>query len=299
MSATHNQTSWYRVPHAGALLLSGATRQEYLQRQTTNDVDLLSAQRAVPTVLTNPSARILDVFTLLQINESILLLTQPGHAVGLAAYFKRHLFFNDQVSIEDVSSNWEQIELYNAPEQLLAVLGLAMPATLDEVTSTSIDGELVYAIAEEACVRLVAPVGVSPTLLDGLRTAELAELTTPIREQLRIEAGRAGQPEYTDAYTPFEVGLRRYVSDTKGCYTGQEVLARQVTYDKVMRGLVRLSTPTPAAVGDSVQLEGRTVGTISSVSESPVHGSLALAVLRKPYETGQQVTVGSQSGTIL
>lgn len=289
----------YRVSQPGTLLVSGATRQDYLQRQTTNDVGLLSAQRAVPTVLTNPSARILEVFTVVQHGEAMLLLTQAGHAAGLAAYFKRHIFFNDDVSVTDVSAEWEQVEIVGVQAQAaLAALGLPAPATLDEVASGTLESYSVYAIAEDSGIRLLMPAGALPALLAALQAIGLPELTTAAREQLRIEAGRAGTPEFTDAYTPFEVGLRRYVSDTKGCYTGQEVLARQVTYDKVTRSLALMRTAAGVQPGASVQLEGRTLGSVSSVAASGDTG-LALAVLRKPFEIGQEVSIGGHPATIL
>lgn len=288
--------AWYRLPQPGTLLLGGATRTDYVQRQTTNDVSLLSPQRAVPTVLTNPSARILEVFTLLQHGEHFLLLTQPGHAAGLAAYFKRHLFFNDQVTVEDSSAAWAQLELYGPQvRSALASLGFAQqPSALDEVVSATWQDQALYAIQDEYCIRLLLP-----SALDlPADWAALPELDLASREQLRIEAGRAGDLEFTDANTPFEVGLGRYVSASKGCYTGQEVLARQVTYDKVARGLAQLSSDTAMQPGASVSLDGRTIGQVSSAAVSPTLGPLALAVLRKPFEPGQTVTVDGQPATI-
>lgn len=297
-AATHT-AAWYRVPQPGALLLSGTTRADYLQRQTTNDVDLLSPQRAVPTVLTNPSARILEVFTLLHQNNSVLLLTQPGHAAGLAAYFKRHLFFNDQVTIEDASAAWAQLELYGPQlNDALASLGFAQHPGLDEVMTSNWQGETLYAIGEEGCVQLLIPAGLIDSSIEQLNDQSVASLSHEERELLRIQAGRAGAPEFTDAYTPFEVGLGRYVSDTKGCYTGQEVLARQVTYDKVTRGLAQLSAAQPMQPGASISLDGRTIGQVSSAAVSPQHGPLALAVLRKPFEPGQTVTIDGHPATI-
>jgi len=288
--------AWYRLPQPGTLLLGGATRTDYVQRQTTNDVGLLSPQRAVPTVLTNPSARILEVFTLLQHGEHFLLLTQPGHAAGLAAYFKRHLFFNDQVTVEDSSAAWAQLELYGPQvRSALASLGFAQqPSALDEVVSATWQDQALYAIQDEYCIRLLLP-----SALDlPADWAALPELDLASREQLRIEAGRAGDLEFTDANTPFEVGLGRYVSASKGCYTGQEVLARQVTYDKVARGLAQLSSDTAMQPSASVSLDGRTIGQVSSAAVSSTLGPLALAVLRKPFEPGQTVTVDGQPATI-
>lgn len=294
--AAAQTAAWYRVAQPGVLRLSGATRVDYLQRQTTNDVGLLSPQRAVPNVLTNPSARILEVFTLLQQDEHILLLTQPGHAPGLAAYFKRHLFFNDQVTIEDASAAWAQIELYGPQVSgALASLGFAsQPSTLDEVVTATWQEHTLYAIQDEGCLRLLLPDG----LTLPAEWASLPELDLETRELLRIEAGRPGTPEFSDAYTPFEIGLGRYVSDTKGCYTGQEVLARQVTYDKVTRALAKLSSQQPLAAGESVSLDGRTIGQVSSAAVSPAHGPMALAVLRKPFTAGDQVTANGHPATI-
>lgn len=296
---TKAPVAFYRLPQPGALLLGGATRVDYLQRQTTNDVGLLSPQRAVPTVLTNPSARILEVFTLLQHADSILLLTQPGHAAGLAAYFKRHLFFNDQVIIEDASAAWAQIELYGPQlHNALASLGFTNHPGLDEVMTSNSQGETLYAIGTEGFVQLLIPAGLIDSSIKLLNDQSVVSLSHEERELLRIQAGRAGAPEFTDVYTPFEVGLGRYVSDTKGCYTGQEVLARQVTYDKVTRGLAQLAAAQPMQPGASISLDGRTIGQVSSAAVSPVHGPLALAVLRKPFEPGQAVTIAGQPATI-
>jgi len=296
--AAAHTAAWYRVAQPGALLLGGATRTDYVQRQTTNDVGLLSPQRAVPTVLTNPSARILEVFTLLQHGEHFLLLTQPGHAPGLAAYFKRHLFFNDQVTLEDASPAWTQFELYGPQvRSALASLGFAQqPNALDEVVTATWQDHTLYAIQDEGYIRVLLPSALGEALPAEWTT--IAELDLAARELLRIEAGRAGDPEFTDANTPFEVGLGRYVSASKGCYTGQEVLARQVTYDKVARGLAQLSPAQAVQPGASVSLDGRTIGQVSSAAVSPAHGPLALAVLRKPFEQGDQVTVNGKPATI-
>ncbi|MCW5887608.1 MAG: hypothetical protein KIT07_05750 [Anaerolineales bacterium] len=297
--AAQHAVAYYRVAQPGALRLGGATRAEYVQRQTTNDVGLLSPQRAVPSVLTNPSARILEVFTLLAHGDHFLLLTQPGHAPGLEAYFKRHLFFNDQVTIEDTSAAWAQYELYGPQiSKALAAVGLAAVPALDEVLAGSIDHQPVYALGDAGRTCLLVPAALADALAAQWATEALPSLSFDEREILRIEAGQAGAPEFTAANTPFEVGLGRYVSASKGCYTGQEVLARQVTYDKVARGLVRLHAAQPLVSGSAVELDGRNAGTLSSVAHSPQHGWIGLAVLRKPFAAGQSAQVRTPGGLV-
>src|SRR5690606_39681801 len=101
---------------------------------------------------------------------------------------------------------------------------------------------------------------------------------------LRVEAGLpASGTELTEDFTPLETGLAYTVSTSKGCYTGQEVLARQINYDKVSRQLVGLRLKEPAPAGSAVRAEGRPAGTVTSVVLSPEHGWIALAVVRRPH----------------
>ena len=114
---------------------------------------------------------------------------------------------------------------------------------------------------------------------------------------LRIEAGipEAGY-ELVDEYTPLEVGLQFAVSETKGCYTGQEVIARQITYDKVTQRLVGLRLRSDVDFsGEKVWAGGRPAGTVTSAVVSPRFGPIALAVIKRPHhEPGTQLVVGAE-----
>ena len=84
------QSSVFRVlEQAGYVELSGATRLDYLQHQTTNDMGLANPTRAVPNVLTAPTGRIIEIFTAIQLDETYALLTPPGRGPALASYFQR------------------------------------------------------------------------------------------------------------------------------------------------------------------------------------------------------------------
>jgi folate-binding protein YgfZ len=302
--ASRQGAAFYRIPNPGTLLIAGATRKDYLQRQTTNDLELLNSTRAVPSMLTNASGRILEVFTLLQLGDAIALLTQSGHAPGLAAYFKKHLFFNDQVTIQDASSAWAQFEL-RGPQAaaILQQLGFASLPSLDELASQG--AGLAHAFGIDSfdhhpAFMMLVPADMVSVLLDQFSAQKIAPLSYESRELLRIEVGRAGDPEFSDANTPFEVGLDRYVSASKGCYTGQEVLARQVTYDKIVRSLALISTANLVAVGEPVLADGKSVGQVSSAAVSPNRGPLTLAVLRKPHqEPGTVLSVSSKPAKVL
>lgn len=78
---------------------------------------------------------------------------------------------------------------------------------------------------------------------------------------LRIEADlpRAGY-ELTGEYTPLEVGLKNMVSETKGCYTGQEVIARQINYDKVTQSLTGLNLQESIQIDERIWFDNKSVG---------------------------------------
>jgi tRNA-modifying protein YgfZ len=140
---------------------------------------------------------------------------------------------------------------------------------------------------------LLVEAGAGDSLAAHLATAGAHLLTPGDYEIWRVEQGLPGpHGELIEDFTPLEAALSEAVSSEKGCYTGQEIIARQITYDKVTRGLVGLRLRGPAASGDSVEVEGKRAGAITSAVESPLLGPIALAVLKRPHNVpGTPVTV--------
>ena len=128
----------------------------------------------------------------------------------------------------------------------------------------------------------------------ALAGAGVPEVSEAAAEILRVEAGRPRfGAEMTTATMPAEAGIEsRAVSFTKGCYIGQETVARLHYRGKPNRHLRGLRLTAPAAAGDAVALEGRELGTIGTAVVSPAHGPIALAILRREAEPGGSVRVG-------
>ena len=112
-------------------------------------------------------------------------------------------------------------------------------------------------------------------------------------EVLRVERGRPRLGLDMDATTmPQEAGINdRAVSFTKGCYVGQETVARLHYKGKPNRHMRGLKLTAPAQHGDPIILGEKQVGTIGSVAESPAHGPIALALVRREAEPGAEVLV--------
>jgi folate-binding protein YgfZ len=288
----------YRIPESGYLRIDGADRADYIQRQTTNDIRTLKAGHVLLTVLTSGTARIIDVWRLLLEPEGDMIgvITLPRRGAATARYLQSRIFFKDQVTVTDASTDFAQFEV-SGPA---AVETLGVQPDLDQIMDTSIDSVDVQVIGLwPDLYGLIVPVAQADAAAAGLAARGVIALSAEAYEVLRVEAGRPGPAqELTGDYTPLEANLDRAISGTKGCYSGQEVIARQITYDKVARRLVGLRLAGPATVGAAVTVEGRTVGTVTSTAESPRFGSIALAVVRRPYfEPQTGVTVGDHGVT--
>jgi len=98
---------------------------------------------------------------------------------------------------------------------------------------------------------------------------------------------------------PSKSGWVDWCPQKKGCYTGQEVLARLVTYDKVTRQLVQLGAPEPMETKAIVYAEGKAVGQVTTAAVSPQLGPIALAVMRRPFdEAGTHLEIRRKDGLL-
>jgi folate-binding protein YgfZ len=134
-------------------------------------------------------------------------------------------------------------------------------------------------------------------LFGALAERGIDPVTEDAAEIVRVESGRPrfGR-EMTTATIPQEAGINdRAVSFTKGCYIGQETVARLHYKGKPNRHLRGLRLSAAAATGESVRLGDRELGTIGTAVLSPAHGPIALAILRREGEPGATVAVGEET----
>lgn len=292
------------LPDAGYVRVGGEDRTDFMQRQTTNDVRLLGSGKALVNVLASPTARILHAFTMLQEPEHLALVTVAG-GEALAAYLRGKIFFMDKVTVEDASAEFSQFDL-DGPQagDLLTQIGLERAPGEGERADAHVGGAPLTVFGRKGLAGvgywLLAPTGHGADVERALLDAGAVPLGEEAYDVLRVEAGLpAPGAELTEDFTPLETGLAYTVSTSKGCYTGQEVLARQINYDKVSRQLVGLRLKEPAPAGSAVRAEGRPAGTVTSVARSPEHGWIALAVVKRPHhEPGSSVAVQTASGEV-
>jgi aminomethyltransferase len=278
--------------HEGRLMLTGRDRFELPNRMSTGQLMGLSAGQGRPTIFTNAHARILDRAVIYAWREdSALLLAGPGRGPALADYLKRNTFFNDQVVVSDLAAEFYHFALHGP--QAHTTIAVFSPE-LAESTGwrgrwTSIDGADCFVcqlepLAEShwsALVPVNQAAAVWTALLEAGRSAGLRPSGGLIYNALRVQAGRPGAGrELTVDYIPLEVGLWDEVSFNKGCYTGQEIIARMESRGKLAKTLVRLDLASWAEAPQDLIYEGRAVGTMTSAVRTPIGEIFAIGVVR-------------------
>jgi len=286
---------YFHQKNTGFLRLSGADRVDFIQRQTTNDLRNLTLNQSVMTVLTSPIAHILDVLCVIDEGETLGLIPLPRRLEETTKFLRSRIFFSDQVKITDVSSNFEQVLVFGSQAtRVLENFGVHSPQ-LNQVSTVNLNAHPVIVIVQKifseiSFLFLVARPSMN-SVLSVLAQAGAKSVDSETFEILRVESGQPGPSgELTEDYTPLEIGYQEMISGSKGCYTGQEIIARQITYDKITKKLVGIRLDRYAAVGSSLSVDGKSAGTLTSVVHSPRFGVIGLGVVR------QQV---SQTGTKL
>jgi folate-binding protein YgfZ len=161
----------------------------------------------------------------------------------------------------------------------------------------SVGGFEARAIRTDLGVDLLCDAADVDRLCAALADAGVVPVSEAVAECLRVERGR---PRYgvdlDDTVIPQEAGLNdRAVSFTKGCYVGQETVARLHYRGKPNRRLQGLRLSDAAATGDELTFDGRTVGRLGSVAVSPRFGPIGLALVRREAQVGSTVAVGDDA----
>lgn len=292
-------------PTFGLLVLSDSDRADFLQRMTSNNISALRPGQSAVTVLTSPTARILFVFTVLCRENELWLLPNAGEATALERYLRGQIFFMDHVRVRNVSADWQRLRLMG-PQTVTAVksLGIALDDAQDGDWASSLAG--VTAVVQNRYdvpgVELLIPNQAAADVETDLTAAGAVVIDDVAYAVRRVELGRpAAGAELTSDYSPLEAGLAWACADNKGCYTGQEIIARQVTYDKVTKTLVALRSAALLAPGAPLSVDGREVGLVTSAAFSPsLNRAVALGIVKRPHNRpGSILDAGGQAVEVL
>jgi len=273
----------------GRVRVTGKDRVDLLQRLTTNDMKAIAPGQGVTNLFLTNKGRIIELCDILAFPEHLLVVLGSEEPARLVEWIERYVFMEDVVAA-DVTAEACMFGVFGpqAGAVIEAVSGVSAITGRDHRAATIGGADVVVGGAEPlagAGFRVLgnaADAGAIESALlaggDGVRRADPAAL-----EALRIEAGwPAAGHELTEHWNPLDADLRWAVSYTKGCYTGQEVVARLTTYKKVQHSLrgLKIAGQTVPAPGSKIRQGEAEVGQLSSAAWSPgLQSVIALAYL--------------------
>ena len=282
---------------AGRLRLTGEDARDLLNRLSTNLVDPASdAGEVAVTVLTSDRGRIVDLVYVIHCGDHQLLLTSPGQQQTVIDFLDKYTIMED-LEVEDVTDSTAMLTLTgpNAAD----ILGQSVPddALVVEPPSDPDDAQ-----RPPTYHLMIDDPNAAARIMAALESAGAVRISAETAETLRIAQGRpAHGSEMSDTYNPLEAGLIGAIDFHKGCYIGQEVIARLDTYQKVQKYLVSLSFDAdPAQAGDlpGARLAndaGAAMGLVTSATVVPGAdgaGTIGLGVIGLGYVRTAAVQIG-------
>jgi tRNA-modifying protein YgfZ len=300
-AAIYDSSDW------GKILVSDRDRLRFLHNQSTADFEKRQAGEGCDTVFVTSTARTIDLATGLILDNEVLIITSPNRRKYLFDWLDKYIFFADRVQLNDVTDTLASLTLMGSESSsILKQLGCPqltdLPLHSHQVSN--INGiEVRIAIGTELGLpgyRLICDRANAPVLQQALTNLGAVTVDEDAWECLRIAQGRPKpDAELTEDYNPLEVGLWDTISFTKGCYIGQETIARLNTYKGVKQYLWGIKLAGSVAVGTAITVDGEKVGVLTSCSETDAK-IMGLGYVRsKAGGVGLKVMVGDLEGEII
>ncbi|HEU5143171.1 MAG TPA: glycine cleavage T C-terminal barrel domain-containing protein [Solirubrobacterales bacterium] len=280
----------------GKLLVRGPEAAAYLQSQITNDVEALEPGEGCYAALLDRKGHMqADMRAIRLADDEVWIDTEPETLERTRRHLQTYKIGRD-AEVEDVSDERAVLALVG-PRSAVTAGTAELPEHLAE--PTRIGGVECLAVGTAEGLDLIATAAEAGRLREALIDAGAVEVDPDAVEILRIEAGvpRFGA-DMSEETMPAEAGIvERAIDFEKGCYIGQEPVARLHYKGRPNRRLRGLRLSAPAPTGAPLQLGEKAVGRVGSACVSPLHGPIALAIVRREAEAGAELAVGEDGVT--
>ena len=273
----------------GVIRVTGPDRVSFLQGMVTQDVEGLAAGGVADAALLTPKGAMVADARVVRRPDDLLLLTEPGYGPVVLGTLERYLISED-AELADASADFGQLALVGPAAEALAarVLALGPPAdaTFRPFDAGGVTGWALPQALLLPGLDLLVPGGGLATVFERLIEAGATPVGFAALEVLRVERGTPRFGADMDEKTiPLEANLQRAIHYQKGCYIGQEVIARATFRGHVNRHLVGLRFAGPAPAPRTELFTGeRRVGWVTSVVDSPRLGLIGLGYAHRDVD---------------
>jgi folate-binding protein YgfZ len=306
-------------PHRGTLLITGAERRDFLDRMVTQELKDLRPGAVKPTFWLNRKGRIAADLLLIELGERMLVDVDVYAAADTVGSLSEFVFTEDVV-IADVTGEFHHLAVHGPEAQRLVAAATGDAPALEDRCAQTVDVAGVEAVVArrdqtgDVGLELIVPYGQAPPVWEALlAAAESVGRARPVGWfALNVARIEAGTPlfgiDFGPENLPHETGvLHDRVSFTKGCYLGQEIVARTESHGKPRQVLAGLrptrdllpvaGAPVYAPAGGKGAGAGPQVGIVTSSTLAPMLGStpVAFAMLKTSHaEPGTTVLVSAE-----
>jgi folate-binding protein YgfZ len=284
------------APPRATLMVRGADAADFLQGQLTNDVEALEPGAGCYAALLDRKGRIKADMRVLRFGPDEIWLDLEPEALAVALRHLETYKIGREVELVDVEDQRTLISLIG-PDS--ARISAEPPVAEHAHIEAAAAGVAARVVRTPAGVDLICAAADSEQLRKGLLAAGAAEVSEAAAEILRVESGRPrlGREIGPDTLPAEAAIVDRAISFTKGCYIGQETVARLHYKGKPNRHLRGLRLSAPVEAGEPLLLDGKELGRIGTSCISPALGPIGLAIVRREADPGDVVEAGTSGAT--
>lgn len=296
--------------HWGRIKVSDDDRLRFLHNQSTNDFESLKPGQGCDTVFVNSTARTIDLVSAYATDDAVLLLVSPKKREFLFQWLDKYIFFADKVQLTDITDETATLSLVGAGSNTVVehlgakeIIGQSHGNHISFSVNNTDNQEGIIAVGSGLAspgYTLIVPATEKEAIWQQIIEAGAVPMSENAWETLRIIQGRpAPEQELTDDYNPLEAGLWQTISFDKGCYIGQETIARLNTYKGVKQHLWGIRLNSPVEAGTVIFAGDDKVGKLTSYTKTP-EGHFGLGYIRtKAGGVGLKVKIGETEGEVV
>lgn len=255
------------IRNTGFIIAEGADRLDFFNRMSSNDLTNFKVNTYRKTIFTNDKGRIVDFVTLINLDEKTIILSSPQHTDLLISHLEKYIIMDD-VRLNKSKDTHLMLSLFGNGNLLEEVHKAGIDLKNDDSVITKDNLIAFYSEYKTGTVKIIS----SMERLEEIKGKldELSEFNDAEFTIFRINNGIAdSESELNEQINPIECGLNDYISYTKGCYIGQEVISRLDSQGKIPKQMVKIISDNGIKENDKIYSNDlKEVGFISSTAKN-------------------------------
>lgn len=302
--ATRNQVGLSDISHLGLLQVTGRDRLSFLNGLLTNELLKLASGNGARSALLNTKARVLADLYIYSRDDDLLIDTGDTQGSKVKEILERYIITED-VQVEDVASQLVHLTLQGpeAANHVIALLG--SPIEIKPLQHKMIGPTMIINRDRtgQTGYDMIIPNEEAEAVWQGMLLKGVTPVGQDALEILRLEAGYSRYGiDVDDNIIVLEAGYRDAISFTKGCYMGQEVVARATHIGRVNKNLVQFRSETEQTLSprSRFSLDGKEAGYVTSSAFSPAQKAVVgLGYAQRDFaKEGIKLNIESDKGPV-